>query len=136
MCKASAALYMALGAFAAPGPALGGPAIPRPGLHPVLARCGDFLLPQRRPGLEVIHDEFTGCQGVAAMAAGGADQDDGLAGLQPTDAMDDPDPHQGPEPPGTAQNGLQGPLAHPGLMLPPPGQDQTGASGLASPLAD
>ena len=43
-------------------------------LPPVTASGGVFFFPERRVALEVIHDEFAGGKGVAAMGAGGEHQ--------------------------------------------------------------
>ena len=41
-----------------------------------------FLFPERRAGLEVIHDEVAGLESGLAVGAGGADKNNRLAGLQ------------------------------------------------------
>src|SRR6266508_2007851 len=46
------------------------------------------LLPERRTGLEVIHQEFGGGESIVAVGGGGDDEDDVLAGQDPAIAVD------------------------------------------------
>src|SRR5712671_105708 len=71
------------------GPALGRGIVDRFGIDPRGAIRTLHLLPERRPGLEIIHQEFGGGEGVAAMRGGRDDKDDVVAWQKPTMTMND-----------------------------------------------
>ena len=58
-------------------------------IDPAHAFRRDFPFPERRPSLQVIHDELAGGEGFAAMRAGHGDQHDLVARLERADAVDD-----------------------------------------------
>src|SRR5260221_14455322 len=69
-------------------PALRGRVVAFPRLDPARAFGRVLALPERRAGLQVIHDEFASGESIAAVRARHADQHDAIAGLERADAMD------------------------------------------------
>ncbi len=76
-----------------------------------------FLLPEGGARFQVIHDEFAGGEGIAAMRRGRTDEDNAIAGQKAADAVDDADPEQRPSPFGLGDDILQGLLGHAGVMF-------------------
>src|SRR5712692_695570 len=56
-------------------------------LHPASTPWRFLFLPKRRAGLEVVHDEFAGGKGLAAVSAGDHYEHDLIGGLQLADAV-------------------------------------------------
>src|SRR5262249_61613115 len=77
-------------------PALRGLVIRRPRLDPARALRRLLLLPERRAGLEVVHDELARGKGLAAVRAGDDDQHDLVGRLELADAVDDEHVHHLP----------------------------------------
>src|SRR5262249_57389222 len=85
------------------GPTLGQRVVGLLGVDPNLPAgfltCGKFdLLPERRTGLEVIHQELGGSESVLPVGGGGDDEDDIFARLEPAIAVDDGDAEERPAP--------------------------------------
>ena len=57
------------------------------GIHPAFAAAGLFLFPERRFGLQIIHDELAGSKRFTTMSAGHDDQHDLVCRSQLADAM-------------------------------------------------
>src|SRR5690606_22751896 len=85
--------------------------------HPARPLLGVLLLPERCPGLQVIHDEVAGIEGRLPVCAGHTDEDDRLARLQRTDAVQHLDLEQRPTLLGFDDDLGQGLLGHPRVML-------------------
>src|SRR5688572_17041556 len=82
------------------------------------AAVGEVLaLPERRPGLQEIHQESGGLEGSAAMLGGGRDEDDVLAGGDPAEAMEDGDALQRPAALGLGDDALDLGLDHARIVL-------------------
>src|SRR5262249_6850290 len=78
------------------GPALGRGIVNRFGIDPRGAlRSLDFL-PERRPGLEIIHQKFGGREGIAAMGGSRDDKDDVVTRQKATMTMNNGGPKQRP----------------------------------------
>src|SRR5712672_4215321 len=83
-------------ALAPPVPAAGRGVVRLFGADPGLALLSLFLLPERRPRLEIIHQEFGGRKGRLAVGRGGHHQHDIVARYEPAIAVDDGDAEQRP----------------------------------------
>src|SRR5690606_24254391 len=82
-CSASSSI---MGWLLALLPALGGGVVGLAGIDPARA-LGRFLaLPERRAGLEEVHDELAGGEGLAAMRAGHCHEHDLLARFETAEA--------------------------------------------------
>src|SRR3954465_12098670 len=79
-------------------PALGGFVVRRAGLDPGCAAGALLLLPEGRAGLEVVHDELAGGEGVAAVRARHGHHDNLLVRLERPMAMDHRAVHYLPAP--------------------------------------
>src|SRR5690606_2494306 len=86
-------------------------------LHPALALRGLLLLPEWRLGLEVIHDEFAGGEGVASMRAADGHEHDLVAGAQGADTVDDARVVDIPACPGLIDDGGKRLLGHARVMF-------------------
>src|SRR3990167_798201 len=98
-------------------PALSSSLIGATPFNPARAVGGVFLLPERRAGFQVIHDEVAGIEGCLAVGTGGADKDDWLAWLQATDAVDDLDSQQRPALRSLLGNLAKGLIGHAGEVF-------------------
>src|SRR5712691_8890865 len=98
-------------------PALGGLVVGGSRLDPARALRSLLLLPERRPRLQVVHDEFAGREGLAAMRSGDDDEHDLVARLQLTDAMYHERLHHVPSLLRLGDNFLERLLGHAGIML-------------------
>src|SRR5471032_1777175 len=88
-----------------------------PSFHPAWPLRRGFLLPERRPGLEVVHDEITGLKRGLAMSTGNPDEHDGLTRLKRPYPMQHLKPEQRPALSGLGSDLLQGLFGHAGIML-------------------
>src|SRR5581483_289294 len=70
-------------------PALSGEIVAVARLDPTIALAGALLLPERRLGLQVVHDELARAEGLAAVRTGHHNQHDLIERAQRTDAMND-----------------------------------------------
>src|SRR5439155_25977130 len=68
-------------------PALRGLVVGGSRFDPARSLRSFFFLPERRAGLEVVHDEFAGREGLAAMGAGDHYEHDLIGGFQLADAV-------------------------------------------------
>src|SRR6185436_13988604 len=98
-------------------PARGGFVVACPRLHPACAFRGLFLLPERRTGLEVVHDEFAGIEGVAAMPARDDHEHDPVGRHELADAMDHRAIDHVPARPGFLDDLGDRALGHSGIVL-------------------
>ena len=65
-------------------------------LNPAFALAGSFLLPERRIGFQVVHDEFSRLEGVTSMCRCGSHDHDLVPRSERSDPMDNADAPQGP----------------------------------------
>src|SRR5262249_41973226 len=80
------------------GPAFGGGIVGLLRLDPALAAGAFHLLPERRAGLEIVHQKLGSREGVAAMRRRRDDEHDVLARRDPSIAVDHRDAEQRPAP--------------------------------------
>ena len=71
-------------------PARQGVVVTHPGIDPVRALGRVFLLPERGLGLQIIHQELAGLEGLAAVRGRDGDQYDLVIRLKFSDSVDDP----------------------------------------------
>src|SRR2546423_868040 len=107
---ASAALLFFYWSF----PALGRRIVAGLRFDPAFAR---FLLPERRLGLEVVHDELARGEGLAAMGARHGDEDDLIGGLELAVAVHDGAVDHLPARGGLLDDFANRPFGHPGIVL-------------------
>src|SRR5262249_47506188 len=103
-------------------PALGQGVVGRLGIDPNLAAgflaCRKFnLFPERRTGLEVIHEKLGGGERVLPVGGSGDDEDDVFARLEPAIAVDDGDAEERPAPLGRLHVARDLGLGHAWVML-------------------
>src|SRR5690606_14554202 len=86
-------------------------------IDPTATGVRAFLLPEGRPGLEIIHDELTGSKGVAAMRAADDNQHDLFARHEVSDTVDHAYTKQPPAFAGLEDDLVQGFFSHPRIVL-------------------
>src|SRR5258708_37350976 len=98
-------------------PALGRLVVRGSRLHPARPLRAVLLLPERRPRLEVVHDELAGGEGVAAVGARHGHQHDPVPRLELAVAVDDRAVHNLPAGSRLRDDFLQRLLRHAGIVL-------------------
>src|SRR5262245_21223772 len=99
-----------------------------PNLPAGFLTCGKFdLLPERRAGLEVVHQELGGGESLLPMGGGGNDEDNVFARLQPAIAVDDGDAEERPAPLGRLHVARDLGLGHARVVLERHGRERGSA---------
>src|SRR5581483_8435925 len=98
-------------------------------LDPTLLAAGTLLLlPEGRPGLEVVHQELGGGKGGLAVRRGRDHQHDVVAGQEPADTVHDQACLQRPAPGGLGLDAGQLGFRHAGIVLERHGRDAAGGA--------
>src|SRR6185369_3777806 len=98
-------------------PALRGGVVAFASVDPAAAPGRVFLLPERRPGLEVVHDELARLERLAPVRARDAHQHDAVARNQRAHAVDHERVEELPARMGLRADVLEGALGHAGIVL-------------------
>src|SRR5260221_1894270 len=98
-------------------PALRGFVVGSSRLDPARALRGFFLFPERRAGLEIIHDELASGKGFAAVRSGDDDEHDLVGGLQLADAVNHEHFHYVPAGLRLGDDFFEGLLGHAGIVF-------------------